>query len=139
MQIVALRTLRQFWEKHPQAETPIRIWYAAVSKVEWRSPVDVKRQFGTTADFVADNRLIFDLSGNRYRLIVHVSYTYKRVLVKFVGTHAEYDRIDALTWSRDATWVAVDLERALALTWWPQLPSGKRRFAIDPPLPAEAV
>jgi len=97
MQIVALRTLRQFWEKHPQAETPIRVWYAAVSKAEWKSTADTKRQFGTTVDFVADNRVIFDLSGNKYRLIVHVSYTYKRVLVKFVGTHAEYDRINSET------------------------------------------
>ena len=97
MQIVALRTLRQFWKKHPQAETPIRVWYASVSKAEWKSPADVKRQFGTTIDFIADNRVIFDLSGNKYRLIVHVSYTYKRVLVKFVGTHAEYDRIKAET------------------------------------------
>ena len=97
MQIVALRTLRQFWEKHPQAETPVRIWYASVSKAEWQSPADVKRQFGGAVDFVADNRVIFDLSGNKYRLIVHVSYTYKRVLVKFIGTHAEYDRIEAET------------------------------------------
>lgn len=97
MQIVALRTLRQFWEKHPQAETPIRVWYASVSKADWRSPADVKAQFGTAADFVADNRVIFDLSGNKYRLIVHVSYTFKHVLVKFIGTHAEYDRIKAET------------------------------------------
>ena len=95
MQVVALRTVRQFWEKHPQAETPIRVWYAAASKADWKSPDDVKRQFGATIDFVGDNRIIFDPSGNKYRLIVHVSYTYKRVLVKFVGTHAEYDRIKA--------------------------------------------
>ena len=94
---MALRTLRQFREKHPQAETPIRVWYASVSKAEWQSSADVKRQFGTTVDFVADNRVIFDLSGNKYRLIVHVSYTYRRVLVKFIGTHAEYDRIKAET------------------------------------------
>jgi mRNA interferase HigB len=97
MQIVALRTLRQFWEKHPQAETPVRLWYASASKAEWSSSADVKRQFGTAVDFIADNRVIFDLSGNKYRLIVHVSYTYKRVLVKFIGTHAEYDRINAET------------------------------------------
>jgi mRNA-degrading endonuclease HigB of HigAB toxin-antitoxin module len=60
----------------------------------------LKRQFGTTVDFVGDNRLIFDLGGNKYRLIVHVSYTFSRVLVKFVGTHAEYDRInpETVTW-----------------------------------------
>ena len=54
-------------------------------------------EFGATVDFIGDNRLIFDIGGNRYRLIVHVSYVYKRVLVKFVGTHAEYDRIEPET------------------------------------------
>jgi mRNA interferase HigB len=57
----------------------------------------VKEQFGTTVDFIADNRLIFDLSGNKYRLVVHVSYPFRRVLVKFIGTHAEYDRINPET------------------------------------------
>ena len=97
MQIIALRTLRQFWEKHRQAETPIRVWYAAVSRAEWQAPADVKRQFGATVDFVGDNRIIFDMAGNNYRLIGHVSYPYKRVLVKFIETRAEYDRVNAET------------------------------------------
>lgn len=97
MQVIALRPLRQFWEKHPQAETPIKVWYAAASKAEWKSPADIKAQFGASVDFVGDNRVIFDLSGNKYRLIVHVAYAYKRALVKFIGTHAEYDKINAET------------------------------------------
>jgi mRNA interferase HigB len=97
MQIVALRTLRQFWEKHPQAEAPIKVWYAVAAKAEWASPADIKRQFGTTVDFVGDHRVIFDLGGNKYRLILHVAYAYRRALVKFVGTHAEYDKINAET------------------------------------------
>jgi mRNA interferase HigB len=68
-----------------------------VSKAQWKVPADVKRQFGTTVDFVGDNRLIFDLGGNKYRLVVYVSYTFGRVLVKFIGTHTEYDRIDPET------------------------------------------
>jgi mRNA interferase HigB len=94
MQVIARRTLKEFWERHPQAERPIRAWFAVVSKAHWTGPGDVKRQFGTTVDFVGDNRLIFDLGGNKVRLIVHVSYAFGRVLVKFVGTHAEYGRID---------------------------------------------
>lgn len=97
MQIVARRTLRVFWEKHPQAETPLRVWYAMADRAAWASPADVMRQFGATVDFVADNRLVFDISGNKYRLVVHVSYRFKRVLVKFVGTHAAYDHIDPET------------------------------------------
>ena len=54
----------------------------------------MKAQFGSAVDFIADNRVIFDIGGNKYRLVVHVSYRFKRVLVKFIGTHAEYDKID---------------------------------------------
>ena len=97
MQIIALRTLRRFWERHPQAETPIRIWYALVSRAIWNGPAEVKAEFGAAVDFVGDNRIIFDLAGNRYRLVVHVAYRYRRVLVKFIGTHAEYDRINPET------------------------------------------
>ncbi|HIJ38298.1 MAG TPA: type II toxin-antitoxin system HigB family toxin [Rhodospirillaceae bacterium] len=97
MQVVALRTLRQFWERHAQSETPIKVWYSQVARADWRTPTDIKDQFGATVDFVGDNRVIFDLSGNKYRLVVRVSYSFKRVLVKFVGTHAEYDKIDAET------------------------------------------
>lgn len=97
MQIIALRTLKQFWVRHPQAETPLRAWHSTVRQAMWQGPADVKRAFGTSVDFVADNRVIFDLAGNRYRLIAHVSYRFKRVLVKFVGTHADYDRIDPET------------------------------------------
>jgi mRNA interferase HigB len=69
-------------------------WYAITSHAEWRSPQDVKEVFGSNVDFIADNRLIFDIAGNKYRLVVHISYEFKKVLVKFIGTHAEYDRIN---------------------------------------------
>jgi mRNA interferase HigB len=66
-------------------------------RAQWHRPSDVKAMFGTTVDFVGDNRVVFDISGNKYRLVVHVAFPYKRVLIKFVGTHGEYDRIDAET------------------------------------------
>jgi mRNA interferase HigB len=97
MQIVARRTLRHFWGQHSRAEGPLRAWFAVVSKARWNDPNDVKRQFGTTVDFVSDSRAIFDLGGNKFRLVVHISYPFGRVLVKFVGTHAEYDQIDPRT------------------------------------------
>ena len=102
MQVIARRTLKVFWQRHPQAEGPIRVWFAVVSKARWRTPNDVKRQFGATVDFVGDSRAIFDLGGNKYRLVAHLSYRFSRVLVKFVGTHKEYDRIDpeTVTWRR---------------------------------------
>jgi mRNA interferase HigB len=97
VQIVARRTLKEFWARHNQAEAPLTAWYLAVSKVEWGGPADVKAMFGPAVDFVGDNRIIFDIGGNKYRLVVHVAYGFKRVLVKFVGTHKEYDRIDPET------------------------------------------
>ena len=97
MQVIAKRTLKRFWDRHARAEAPSRAWHATVSRSVWSGPADVKAEFGATVDFVADNRLIFDIAGNRYRLIVRVAYVHKRVLVKFVGTHPEYDKIDAET------------------------------------------
>jgi mRNA interferase HigB len=97
MQIIARRALRHFWSIHNQAEAPLKAWHALVDKAEWSSPQDVKDEFGATVDFVGDNRVIFDIGGNRYRLIVHVAYCYKRVLIKFVGTHEEYNRINPET------------------------------------------
>ena len=102
MQVIAHRTLKEFWARHRHAEGPIRAWFAIVSQAHWGGPADIKRQFGGTVDFVADNRVSFDLGGNKYRLIVHVSFEFGRVLVKFIGTHAEYDRIDpeTVSWRR---------------------------------------
>ena len=97
VQIIAKRTLRVFWERHPQARTPLQSWFAVVSRSVWNSPADVKEEFGATVDFVADNRVIFDISGNKYRLVVRVAYSHKRVLIKFVGTHADCDKINAGT------------------------------------------
>jgi mRNA interferase HigB len=97
MQVVARRTLRHFWERHPRAEGPLRGWFAVVSRARWSGPNDVKLQFGTTVDFVSDSRVIFDLGGNKFRLVAHIAYPFGRVLVKFIGTHAEYDDIDPRT------------------------------------------
>lgn len=97
MRIIAKRTLRRFWVRHQKAELPLRRWFTLVDKANWRGPDDVKRLFGSTVDFVGDNRIVFDIAGNRYRLVVHVAYSFGRVLIKFVGTHAEYDRIDVET------------------------------------------
>jgi mRNA interferase HigB len=104
MQVIARRTLKEFWRRHPRAEGPIRVWFAIVRRARWKTPDDIKREFGANVDFVANNRLIFDLGGNRYRLIVHVSYKFGRVLVKFIGTHTEYDLIDPETvaWRKGA-------------------------------------
>lgn len=97
MQIIARSTLREFWLREPRAEAPLLAWYAIVSKADWTGPADVKAAFGTTVDFVGDNRVIFDIGGNKYRLVVHFAYPFRRGLIKFVGTHKDYDKINPET------------------------------------------
>jgi mRNA interferase HigB len=98
MQVIAKRTLRDFWNIYPAAEAPLSAWYKVTTKSVWTKPNDVKEQFGANVDFVGDNRVIFDLGGNKYRLIARVVYgPYYRVMVKFIGTHEEYNKVNAET------------------------------------------
>lgn len=94
MRVIALGTLRDFWRAHPDAELPLRSWYALASRAEWSSPQDIRSAY-RTASFIAGNRVVFDIKGNRYRLVVAVHYDRKAMFIRFVGTHREYDQIDA--------------------------------------------
>ncbi|KAB2929124.1 MAG: type II toxin-antitoxin system HigB family toxin [Candidatus Contendobacter sp.] len=96
MRIVALKTLREFWTQHPDAEQPLRAWHDEVSRAQWRSPSEIKAQFGN-ASILKGRRAVFNIKGNDYRLVAALAYHTGLVFVKFVGTHAEYDRIDAET------------------------------------------
>ena len=96
MRIISRRTLREFWERHPDAKPPLLAWFADAERADWRTPADVKRVY-RNASVVANNRLIFNIKGNDYRLVVAVNYPFGVVYVRFLGTHAEYDRIDAAT------------------------------------------
>jgi mRNA interferase HigB len=94
MRIIALGTLRAFWQKRADAEVPLRSWYAAASRADWRSPAAVKADY-RHASFVANNRIVFNLKGNTYRLVAAVHYNRSIMFIRFVGTHGEYDKIDA--------------------------------------------
>jgi mRNA interferase HigB len=94
MRIIAKRTLRAFWIRYPDAEAPLLAWYREVLKADCEGPVQVKEKY-RSASFVRGNRVIFNIKGNDYRLIVRINYEYRVVYVRFVGTHAEYDKIDA--------------------------------------------
>jgi mRNA interferase HigB len=100
MQVFSRSKLRDFWERHPQAEAPLRTWYAMANEATWSRPTDVEQWWSGKVRLLADNRVLFNIGGNDYRLVVRVSYGYGRVMVKWVGTHAEYDRIDPLTVGR---------------------------------------
>ncbi len=94
MRTIARRTLRDYWERNPNAEEPLRSWYRTVRGEDWDSPARLKARF-PKASIVGDNRAVFNIRGNEYRLIVEINYPYRIVYVRVVGTHAEYDRIDA--------------------------------------------
>lgn len=94
MHLVSIQVLRNFWKLHPDAERPLRAWYEVVTQAQWRTPAEIKAEFAT-ASFLGNNRVVFNIKGNDYRLIVIVEYRKGRMFVRFVGTHAEYDRIDA--------------------------------------------
>jgi mRNA interferase HigB len=91
--------LRSVDERHPDAEQPLRAWHDAVSRAQWQAPADVKAQFGT-ASILKGRRAVFNIKGNDYRLVAALAYHTGLVFIKFVGTHAEYDRIDAETVER---------------------------------------
>ena len=94
MRIIALGTLREFWKRYPAAAIPLRSWYALASRAEWRSPADVKAAY-RNASFIANNRVVFNIKGNDYRLVVAVHYNRRMMFIRFIGTHREYDGIDA--------------------------------------------
>ena len=96
MRIISVGTLRDYWQRpgHSDAEQPLKAWVAISRSAIWSTPADVKRMF-RTADIVSNNRVIFNIGGNKYRLIAAVHYRGKRIYIRFIGTHAEYDKIDA--------------------------------------------
>jgi mRNA interferase HigB len=94
--VIARRVLREFWAKHADAEQPLKAWFAEAENAAWRSPQEIKDLF-RNASFLPDNRVVFNIAGNKFRLVVHFHYEYGMARIKFVGTHAEYDAIDAET------------------------------------------
>ena len=96
MRIISRKPLRELATKHPPAKGPLDAWFAEASRAEWKNFADVRAKY-RHADVVAGNRVIFDIGGNKYRLVVKMAYKSRTVYVRFVGTHAEYDKIDPKT------------------------------------------
>ena len=96
VRVIARATLRDYWENHPAAEGRLRAWFQEAKAAKWSSPTDVKAEYAS-ASIVADNRVVFNIGGNSYRLVVHINYELQIVYIKFIGTHDEYDNIDATT------------------------------------------
>lgn len=96
MKIVAIKTLREFWARYPDAEQPLLAWIDEVQRAQWTQPAEIKTQF-RSASVLKNRRVVFNIKGNDYRLIVALAYRVGVAYVKFIGTHAAYDRVDAET------------------------------------------
>jgi mRNA interferase HigB len=95
VRIISKKRLREFWQRHADAEAPLLAWHREVEKADWDTPAKVKERY-PNASILGDNRVVFNIKGNSYRLVVKVNYTGRIVYVRFGGTHAEYDRVNVL-------------------------------------------
>jgi mRNA interferase HigB len=94
MRIIAINQLKQFWERYPSAEQPLLAWIDEVRNAVWKAPADIKLHFAT-ASILKNRRVVFNIKGNDFRLVVAVAYRFGAVYIKFVGTHKQYDTVDA--------------------------------------------
>jgi mRNA interferase HigB len=93
MRIIAKKPLREFWERFPDAEQALKVWYAEAEAAGWQSPAEIKAQY-RSASILKESRVVFNICGNKYRLVVKISYKNALVYIRFVGTHKEYDAVD---------------------------------------------
>jgi mRNA interferase HigB len=96
MRIVAKSTLKKFWHKNPDAEKPLLSWHKLVSESVWSSPAELKRDI-SSASIVGDNRIVFNIKGNDYRLVTYIDFKFRIVFVLWLGTHKQYDKINVKT------------------------------------------
>ncbi len=96
MRVLAKKILREFWHKYADSEEPLKTWYKEASRANWKNPVDIKEAYAS-ASILKSGRVVFNICGNKYRLIVDVNYIRQWMFIRFIGTHKDYDRIDADT------------------------------------------
>lgn len=94
MRVIAKRTLRDFWSTHVDCEQQLKAWYNEAEQASWESPNEIKKDYPSVS-ILEDNRMVFNIKGNKYRLIVRINYRYGIVWIRFIGTHSEYDKVDA--------------------------------------------
>jgi len=94
VRVIAKKILRDFWEVHKDCEQQLKSWFLETSKADWKNPSHIKTEY-PNASILNDNRFVFNIRGNNYRLIVKINFEYQMVWIRFIGTHAEYDKINA--------------------------------------------
>jgi mRNA interferase HigB len=96
MRIIALGTLKRYWQKNVSAEQPLKAWFEVVEEANWLSPNEVKLSYAN-ASILSEKRVVFNIGGNKYRLVADIKYAFSTIYIVWIGTHAEYDKIDART------------------------------------------
>lgn len=94
MRIIARKTLLNFWKKYPDAEDPLKAWFKVVGEADWATPQAIKKTY-SNASILQDGRAVFNIAGNKYRLVAWINYPHRVVYIRFVGTHKQYDDTDA--------------------------------------------
>jgi mRNA interferase HigB len=94
MHVIARPKLIEFWKKHPDTEIPLQLWFKKVKEANWKNINELKKEF-PRADYVGNDRIVFNIKGNKYRIVVLIFFSGQKMFIRFVGTHAEYDKIDA--------------------------------------------
>jgi len=94
MRVISRKKLKEFWEKHPDARQSLQAWYADAKHADWKTPTDIKNIYNNVS-LLANNRVVFNIKGNKYRLVVAAQYKYRIIYIRFIGSHREYNKIDA--------------------------------------------
>ena len=98
MRIIAFKTLKDFFEKpeYSDSEVSLRAWYHDIKTAEWKNSNELKKQY-KNASIIGEGRVVFNIKGNDYRLVVAIDYEFQAIFIRFIGTHKQYDKIDAKT------------------------------------------
>jgi mRNA interferase HigB len=94
VRVISPKALRDFWRRHPDAETPLRTWLSVNGAAAWSGPAEIKAAYAS-ASFLGGDRVVFNIGGNKYRLVVQFNFRKRIAYIRFIGTHRDYDRIDA--------------------------------------------
>jgi len=94
LRVIAKKVLKEFWKEHSDCEQQLKSWYQESSRAKWKNSNDIKREY-PTASFLANNKVVLNIKGDHYRLIIKLNYEYQIIWIRFIGTHAEYDKINA--------------------------------------------
>ncbi len=96
LRVIAKKVLREFWEKHNDCEQQLKAWFQEASKAEWKNSNEIKTEY-PSASIIGNDRIVFNIKGSSYRVIIKINFDYQMIWIRFIGTHPEYDKVNAKT------------------------------------------